>query len=325
MTKQLEVKNLNYAIGGRQILNNLSLNVFPNHVLAILGRSGSGKSTLLKIIAGLLQPESGLVKLDDEKVKMPNEQLIAGHPKIKIVRQDNPLFPNISLKENIEYELRFYDEKYRDQRVGYLIKISGLEKVAGQLPREVSEGEQQRAVIAKSLADEPKLLLLDEPFSNLDAGNKARLKAEIQSVIVAENMSCIFVTHDVNDVFGMADSLAILKEGKIIRNGDPKELFQFPASEYEAGLMGAYNKLTREEMINLYPRFKGSKKKYIFKPELIKISESGLLNGEVISCNFKGFFYEIGVKNEFVNLIIYDRMIYHIGSSLKFDLPIQDN
>jgi ABC-type Fe3+/spermidine/putrescine transport system ATPase subunit len=282
----LSVKGLAVSIDQKLILKRTNLEVANGEVLAILGRSGSGKSTLLKAIAGLLEPQNGTIFVDKERVKKPSEQLIAGHKSIKIVRQDNPLFPNISLAENIAYPLRFFQKPYQEARVKKLLKLTGLSKIANQKPKNVSEGEQQRAVIAAALADEPKVLLLDEPFSNLDFANKQRLKNEIREIISSENMACIFVTHDISDVFGNADRLAIIKQGKIVQIGDAQEVYIKPKSKYVAQIAGQLNKHSSFVF--------GQRGTFFYsRPQHIVLNENGEFIAQVVTSIFRGNFWEI--------------------------------
>ena len=162
----LKVSELNKFFDNQAVVNGISFSLEEGRILSILGESGSGKTTLLHLIAGLYEPDSGVLLLDNKRITPPSEKLIAGHPDIKLVRQDYGLFPNISIRANIAYELRYYEESYKQQRVDKLLSVSGLIHVQHHLPRQVSGGEQQRAVIVKAIAEEPKLLLLDEPFSH---------------------------------------------------------------------------------------------------------------------------------------------------------------
>ncbi|MDP5121945.1 MAG: ATP-binding cassette domain-containing protein, partial [Spirosomaceae bacterium] len=217
----LHISGLNFSIEENQIVKDFSFEINEGEIVAILGESGSGKSTILRLFAALEQPKSGTLLLDEERIIPPAEKLIAGNENIKLVKQDFGLFPNISLRENIAYEVRFYEESYRNQRVDKLLKISSLDKISHRLPRQVSGGEQQRAVIARALADEPRLLLLDEPFSHLDSLNKSRLKAEILTTIQEEKCGCVFVTHEVNDAFGIANKMVVIRKGKTLQIGTP--------------------------------------------------------------------------------------------------------
>ncbi len=319
MQKILEVEKLNFSLEGKRIISNISLEVESHKILGLLGESGSGKSTLLKLIAGFLNPDSGKLEVEGQPIDPPSEKLIPGHPKIKMVRQDNPLFPNISLRENIAYELRFFNKDYQNERVNKLLKLTRLDKVAEQLPRHSSEGEQQRTAIARALADEPSLLLLDEPFSNLDYKNKNRLKKEIRDIISEEEIACIFVTHDISDVFGVADELSILKKGKISQNGRPLTVYKEPKTEYEAGLTGDYTIVSKIDA----KRFLGMKvktNKILIRPENIELSPKGKVEAEVISLLNRGYINECTLQIEELKLKVFTMEDLSLGQKVNIDV-----
>ncbi|UTA68819.1 ABC transporter ATP-binding protein [Emticicia sp. 21SJ11W-3] len=286
----LKIQNLSRSFDDKKAINNISFALRKGEILAILGESGSGKTTLLHLIGALQEPDEGELLLEGNRITPPSRKLIAGHPDIKLVRQDYGLFPNISIRENIAYELRYYEENYRNKRVDKLLKLSGLDKVQTHLPREVSGGEQQRAVIAKAIAEQPKLLLLDEPFSHLDAVNKRRLKTEILRLIKAEEVSCIFVTHDVSDAYGMADRLAIMRKGKILQLDNPQTVYQHPANRYVAEITGEVN-IVNEDWVA-----KAGIKHQFVRPEQIRLALLSPLKATVLSVKFLGSYYEISLK-----------------------------
>ena len=319
MTEILQVRDLNFSIDEKKIVSKINLNLKKHSILALLGQSGSGKSTILKLIAGLLEPNSGEIEILGERVIPPSEKLIPGHKKIKIVRQDNPLFPNISLRENIEYELRFYTEEFRNERVNKLLKVTGLQKVAHQLPRHSSEGEQQRTAIARALADEPVLLLLDEPFSNLDYKNKSTLKREIKQIVQEEEMACIFVTHDISDVFSTADELAILKKGKITQIDTPNDVFHKPKTVYEASITGDFNLFNIKDSKDLLG-IETSKKSLLIRPKSIQLKKNGTYKGQVMYVIDKGAYFEIILNFKGKELLLHEVQNYIVGTHVNFDI-----
>ncbi len=291
----LQVADLNYSINTTNIVSDFSLELSAGDIVAVLGESGSGKSTLLRLLAALEQPHAGELLLDGKRIPPPAEKLIAGHEKIKLVKQDFGLFPNVSLQENIAYELRFYEENYRDERVSKLLKWIGLSELANRLPREVSGGEQQRAVIARALADEPRLLLLDEPFSHLDLRNKQRLKADIWTMIDEEQSGCIFVTHDVSDAFGIANKTMVIRAGETLQVGTPTELYECPKSVYTAELTGICNFLSDTEINSLQHTNFQTNNTVLIRPEWISEATNGW-SGRVKSATFLGHFYQYEIE-----------------------------
>jgi iron(III) transport system ATP-binding protein len=326
LVKTLKVDQLEYSVNARKIIRNVSFELGSEEVLAVLGESGSGKSTLLKLIAGFLDPDKGTLLIEGEPIPSPSEKLIPGHPSIKMVRQDNPLFPNHSLRENIDFELRKYNSEYRKERVEHLLKLTGLQKVADQLPRQSSEGEQQRASIARALADEPALLLLDEPFSNLDYGRKKELKNAIKAIVREEKMACIFVTHDISDVFGTANQLAILKEGKISQFDEPVKIYETPNSLYEAGLTGEYNVLKTEEAQKTL-KLRSAGLNVLIRPEDIELSSKEGFQAEIKNVIDYGAFRQVilTINNLSLTAITSEKLLKPSVTRIKIKRYIEIN
>lgn len=302
----LKINHLHKSFEGVKAVNDISITLEKGKILAILGESGSGKTTLLHLIAALYEPDSGTLTLDNERIAPPSEKLIAGHPDIKLVRQDYGLFPNMSIRENIAYELRYYEANYRNERIDKLLEISGLAHVQQHLPRQVSGGEQQRATIVKAIAEEPKLLLLDEPFSHLDALNKRRLKNEVLNLIKAEDVSCIFVTHDVADAYGMADELLIMQNGNALQLGSPEEIYRNPINQYVAEITGE---------VSIEDKSKG-----FIRPEQVRISPNAKLRGMVQSVKFLGAYYEVklNVENQSIKMYSFDKI--RVGEEIGIEI-----
>jgi ABC-type Fe3+/spermidine/putrescine transport system ATPase subunit len=314
----LKINNLYKSFEGVKAVNNISITLEKGKILAILGESGSGKTTLLHLIAALYEPDSGTLTLDNERITPPSEKLIAGHPDIKLVRQDYGLFPNMSIRENIAYELRYYEENYRNERIDKLLEISGLEKVQHHLPRQVSGGEQQRATIVKAIAEEPKLLLLDEPFSHLDAVNKRRLKNEVLNLIKAEEVSCIFVTHDIADAYGMADELLIMQNGNALQLGSPEEIYRNPINQYVAEITGEISLSSEFQFFQL--RTQNSELSTLLRPEQIRISPNAKLRGIVQSVKFLGAYYEVKLNVENQNIKMYSFDKIRVGEEIGIEI-----
>lgn len=342
----LKINNLHKSFAEVKAVNDISITLEKGKVLAILGESGSGKTTLLHLIAALCEPDSGTLMLDKERITPPSEKLIAGHPDIKLVRQDYGLFPNMSIRANIAYQLRYYEEKYRNERIDKLLYISGLAHVQHHLPRQVSGGEQQRATIVKAIAEEPKLLLLDEPFSHLDAVNKRRLKNEVLDLIKAEEVSCIFVTHDVADAYGMADELLIMQNGNALQIGSPEKIYRNPINQYVAEITGEVSispefrvessefKTTQfinsNHTNNLYEFDKILRTRHrtadrsefgtFLRPSQIRFSEKSKVKAIIQSVKFLGAYYEVVLKVEDLNLIMHSFDKLRIGKEIGIEI-----
>ena len=203
----LEVKDLvKYYHKGNPIIKKLNFSVDKGEIISFVGESGSGKTTFLKCLAGLENINSGTIILNENIINNDNTFVKPQKRKIGYVFQDYPLFPHLNILENIRFNL---DKKY-EINLKKIISLTGLEQVLNRYPHEVSGGEQQRACIARSIVREPDLLLLDEPFSNLDANIKFIIRDEIYKIIKKLSITTILVTHDINDVLNISDRILIL-------------------------------------------------------------------------------------------------------------------
>ncbi len=238
-TPLLRVTNLTKSYESREVLHEISFELNPGEVLALVGESGAGKSTLLHLLAGLTEPEAGTITLGDSDVVAYAQKLVPGHPAVKLVAQDYRLFPHVSLRENIAYALREYNREYRNFRVAELLDLADLSAVANRKPREVSGGEQQRAAIARAIAEKPRLLLLDEPFSHLDALHKQTLRQSLLALVRAEGLGCVFVTHDLLDALTTADRVGVMRRGRILHLGTPRDVLTQTESGYVEALMNS--------------------------------------------------------------------------------------
>lgn len=312
----LITEKLSFFIGENRIIENFNFRMNEGEIVAILGESGVGKSTILFLLAGLENPSAGKIYLNENEVIPPARKLVAGHPEIKLVRQDYGLFPNISIRENIAYELRLYTADYRNERVDYLLNLCGLNEIANRLPRQTSGGEQQRAVIARAIADEPRLLLLDEPFSHLDKRNKEILKDEIGAIVAAEQMGCIFVTHEVSDAYRIAERVLVLENGKIVQDASPEIIYNEPFNEYVAVLTGNANCLTEEALLALQMEANAP---VLIRPEWIIASANGMI-GIVTDCVFYGMTYLITIQFKSIFLQLYSAEKKAVGDKIHFKL-----
>ncbi len=225
------------------VVKDISFVLNEGEIFGLLGESGSGKSTLLRIAAGLSDPDEGEVWLEGQKLRRAGDQLIPGHPDIKIVHQDYSLSLPLSVRENINYAVRFYEKTYRDERVQELLELCRLEAVAEHPTKSLSGGEKQRTAIARALAEEAKILLLDEPFAHLDLPNRRRLTETIQELTEETGVACIFVTHDAHDALSLSHRMGILRNGQLIQIDTPENIYHAPVNAYAAEMTGEVNLL----------------------------------------------------------------------------------
>ena len=228
----LKLEKITKLYQDNAVVNQVSIEVQSGEILAIVGESGSGKTTLLNIISGNIMPDFGVLSIDNQDIDLYFNRLIKELPNIKLVPQDYRLKPEHKIWENIDLALTQYSPEYRRERVAELLELCGITAIKDKKPREVSGGEKQRTAIARAIAEEPLVLLLDEPFSNLDSINKTHLRARIVEIIKQESIACILVTHDLLDAFLVADRIAIMRKGEILKIDSPKSILESTDNEY---------------------------------------------------------------------------------------------
>ena len=235
---QLQIKNLSVQFGGQQILHDVNLAVEQKELIAVLGSSGAGKSTLLRLIAGFEAPSAGEIWLSGEKVSSVDTLTAPERRGIGIVPQDAALFPHLTVAGNIEFGLKGLGKAEKQARVLELLKLVRMEEFADRKPDQLSGGQAQRVALARALANKPALVLLDEPFSALDAELREVLRLEVKAALKAEGATAILVTHDQEEALSLADRVAIMRSGTIIQVGTPTEIYNAPADLGIATFLG---------------------------------------------------------------------------------------
>ncbi len=221
--KILEIENLSKSYESKlEVVSDCSFSIESGNICAIVGESGSGKSTLFRLIAGLERPEKGSIKVKEKIVSNDKFIVAPKNRNVGLVFQDFSLFPHMTVKENIEFGL----VKNKNKKVEELLKIIRMENFLNRYPHELSGGQQQRVSLARSLALDPSLLLLDEPFSNLDTELKSKLRKDVRTIIKEIGTSSIFITHDILDALDIADEIIFMDNGKIIRQCTIKDIFK---------------------------------------------------------------------------------------------------
>jgi ABC-type sugar transport system ATPase subunit len=264
--------------------------------IAIAGETGSGKSTLLKIIAGLIQPDGGEVLFENERVAGPDEKLIPGHPGIGYLSQHFELRNNYRVEELLEMA-----NKVSDNEASAIYKICRITELLKRKTDQLSGGEKQRIATARLLITSPRLLLLDEPFSNLDMPHKNIMKSVIADIGEKLQISCILISHDPHDVLSWADEVIVMKEGHIVQKARPEQIYRQPVNEYTAGLFGSYNIISGE----LAARLAGTDtekfgKKIFTRPENFRVGPGDpvAFTGVVKNVKFYGGYSEMEVLLE---------------------------
>lgn len=294
----LQATGLSKSYDTRRVLNNFSFEINAGEWVGILGESGSGKSTALKIIARMIDADAGEVTYRNTTLPLVASQLIAGHPKIRMIAQDYQLFPEQTAAENIAYSMRFMDPEYRNKRLEKLLEMTQLQAVKDQKAKRLSGGEKQRVAIATAIAAEPEILILDEPFAHLDAVNKQTMVQVISSLRLKEKMACVFVTHEPSEAMAWADQILILKQGEVIQKGTPENIYRQPTTAYTALLTGKVNWLNK-------------KKSAFIRPELLKITykpDRAKHRLKILETWFVGPYYEYLATDEKGLYLIFFRL-----------------
>ena len=315
----LAAQSVSKSFGTKPVLYDIDLQLNEGEWLGILGESGSGKSTLLRILGRFQDADQGNVFFKGEKLKPVSGELIPGHQSIKLIHQEFELFPNQTVEENIAYSLRFYDADYRKQKVAELLSVTSLEYVKDQKAKLLSGGEKQRTAIAKALAEQPDVLLLDEPFAHLDNHNRRVLGNAIETMRRQQNMACLFVTHESADALAWSDRIAVLREGKIIQVGTPQEVYNQPANSYVAELTGDINWLADP----------ANTKQFYIRPEKIKPTrtpEKSKWHGKVEVIRFHGNHWEIRCTNAQHEKLSFhrNRMDLEVGAEVHLTYAAKD-
>ena len=234
----LDVRDLHLAYGARAVVHGLSFALERGAIGCLLGPSGCGKTTVLRCIAGFEPAQRGEIVLNGEQVTRPGHIVAPERRRIGMVFQDFALFPHLNVADNIAFGLREWNARERTARLSELALLVGLEASLRQYPHELSGGQQQRVALARALAPRPELLLLDEPFSNLDVDLRERLSVEVRDVIRASGATAVLVTHDQQEAFAMADEIGIMNEGRIEQWDTPYALYHQPVNRFVADFVG---------------------------------------------------------------------------------------
>jgi iron(III) transport system ATP-binding protein len=231
----LRLYGLEKSFGAVRALAGLDLEVEPGSICALLGPSGCGKTTALRVIAGLERPDAGVVKLGGRTLNDERELVPPERRRIGMVFQDYALFPHYDVAGNVGYGL---GNRPDPRRVAEVLELVGMTAEANRPVHELSGGQQQRVALARALAPTPELVLLDEPFSNLDAGLRDRLRQEVRDILSRAGMTALFVTHDQAEALSVADEVAVMRAGAVAQLGTPEQVYSRPASRWVAGFLG---------------------------------------------------------------------------------------
>lgn len=317
----LEKVSLNYADDSRAGVSLIDLSIKKGDFVAIVGESGSGKSTLLKIIYGLLSPDTGEVFFKGRHLDGPHEKLIPGHDSMKMLSQDFDLNLYARVYENIEGMLSNEDLKGKKKKAADMMKLLGIEHLANKKIVELSGGEQQRVALARAIITEPEVLLLDEPFSQLDALLKTQLRTDLKNLCDLLGITIILVSHDPIDGLTLANMMIILKEGKLIESGRPEEIYAYPLHIYTAKLLGNAFVLPAVEARILGIRAKMNT--VMIYPEWVQLKSGWSSKSyRIKEIFFKGFYEDLLLERNEIELIAINQKsgIYQKGDKVQVQI-----
>jgi len=239
----LRVENVSFGYSEKPVLKNLDFQVMPGENLAIIGESGSGKSTLLKILYGEFDLDEGHIFWKDQEILGPKFNLVVGYDFMKQVSQEFDLMPFTTVEENVgKFLSNFFPEEKQD-RTAELLEVVELSAFSNAKVKLLSGGQKQRVALARSIAKQPEILLLDEPFSHIDNFKKQSLRRNLFKYLKEHNITCIVATHDKDDVLGFADNMIVLNNSRIMANDRPSQLYNDPKDSLIASFFGEFNRI----------------------------------------------------------------------------------
>jgi len=293
----LEVQHISKHQQDRILIDDINFQQDVLQKIAITGESGAGKSTLLKIISGHVQADGGTVLFNGERVIGPEEKLLAGHKDIAYLSQHYELHNNYVVKDLVWFQIKV-DEAEATQ----LFEICRISHLLERKTNLLSGGEKQRIALCMLLVKHPKLLILDEPFSNLDPIHKTTLKAVLEEITERLQITCLLASHDPHDTLSWADEIIVMKEGEIVQQGTPQQIYYHPMNEYVAGMFGKYNFLIPEQAS--FFGIESNGKDVMIRPESFVINENDGVKGTIQKISFWGGFYEVEVVVNNLKIIV---------------------
>jgi iron(III) transport system ATP-binding protein len=288
---------LSKSFGTVHAVDDVDFQVRRGELVAVLGPSGCGKTTLLRLIAGFERPDAGSIDVGGARLAGPGDWVQPERRRIGMVFQDYALFPHLDVEDNVAFGLVKHAREDRDRLTRRTLELVGLQHKSGSYPHELSGGERQRVALARALAPEPQLVLLDEPFSSLDASLRAGLRREVELILREAEATAVLVTHDQEEALSLADRLAVMRDGQLVQVGSPEEVYLQPAGRWAAQFVGDVNVLagvakggaveTELGVFELPQPADGSVQVGV-RPEQLQLRPDDQGNAEVLEREFRG-------------------------------------
>ncbi|MFC4736205.1 ABC transporter ATP-binding protein [Bacillus daqingensis] len=307
---QLDNITKSFSTTGRPAVDGLSLKIKEGEIVSLLGPSGCGKTTTLRMIAGFENPTSGTIRIDGASIVSESNSLPPEKRGIGMVFQDYALFPHMTIAKNVMFGLNKWKSREKKKRVKEVLDLVGLEEYADRFPSQLSGGQQQRVALARALAPKPHVVLMDEPFSNLDAGLREKMRFDVTNILRRANTTAIIVTHDQKDAFAVSDRVVVMNEGVIQQIAAPKEMYRCPKNCFVAQFVGKTNLLTGrmdQDLKSIHTHIgrvslpeesqeQLEKVTLSIRPEGCMLSEQGAYCGRVDRVTYGGEYQELHVR-----------------------------
>ena len=296
----LECKGVSKRFDEIVALDGFSVRLARGQIVALLGPSGCGKTTALRVISGFAQPDAGVIRIAGDAVYEGRRNVPPEQRRVGMVFQEGALFPHLTVEQNIAYGLPRGED--RAQRIAEVAELTGLGEMTQRMPYELSGGQQQRVALARALAPRPELLLLDEPFSNLDPGLREQVRRDVMTILRNSGITAVFVTHDQEEAMYVGDTIAVMNNGRIEQQGTPEEIFHHPQSKFVAEFIGMVDFVPAEwrdaQVVTSigatqWPAQPGNNGllEAMIRPDCVECEPSEDGNGVIVEREFRGAFY----------------------------------
>jgi iron(III) transport system ATP-binding protein len=341
LTVLLKLRHLSVALQQKPILSDVNLTLAAGDILGLVGPSGCGKTTLLNTLAGFVEQIKGTITIAPDMAITPDNLVEPEHRNIGMIFQDYALFPHLTVYQNIAFGLNKLDKSEQATRIDTLLSLLKLTDFSGRYPHQLSGGQQQRVAIARALAPQPKLLLLDEPFSNIDARLRTELMLELRSLLKQLSITAIFVTHNKDEVFSFADQIAVMHQGHVLQSGTPIDVFQHPSNWQVADFlqMGSWLPVIaiNQECVTAIGNIRvdlhlsqqdvGRQHSLLLKPQDIKLVPNGQANVVIdyVRITEHGFHYLLSSLTDdkrlsFEQLSFYSHLVFAQGEKIAIEI-----
>ena len=304
-------------------VDHISFSLEPLQKIAIAGATGSGKTSLLKMISGLLQPSSGSIYFEDKKVLGPEEKLMPGHPHVAYLSQHFELRNNYRVEDELDAKNTLASED-----AARIYSVCRIEHLLKRMTNQLSGGEKQRIAMARVLISSPRLLCLDEPYSNLDMRHKKIISDVVSHIASDLQITVLMVLHDATDILSWADRILVMQEGKIIQQGAPSNIYKHPVNEYCASLFGAYNLMDPSIFGGDKKEPSPEAKKLFLRPEDIHIvgAEASSIVGIVEHVSFRGSHFLLNIKIMYATVVVQvNKNAYVKGDKVHLSISSEDS